>query len=184
MVVLVSTAISTLALIVCQFFSYNLTTLYVFIFIFGLTIGPRCLLSYVLAVEMTPHETQSFYTSFAMFIDSACMVTLGVYFYYIKSMDALMIAMTLLNFVLIIIIWYGVPESPKFLYERQRKEEFIQALEWIAKVNRINIRLDEIMALDKSKEIELPQLSPAKFEDAKDEEEDDFDKHIRKIENL
>jgi len=29
-------------------------------------------------------------------------------------------------------------------------------LEWIAKVNRVNVRLDEIMSLDKSKEIELP----------------------------
>jgi putative MFS transporter len=56
-VVLVSTIINTLALLVCQSLSFNLTTLYVFIFIFGLTIGPRCLLSYVLAVEMTPRET-------------------------------------------------------------------------------------------------------------------------------
>lgn len=57
-------------------------------------------------------------------------------------------------------------------------------MEWIAKINRINVRLDEIMALDKSKEIELPQMSPAKCEDAKDEEDDEFDKHIRKIENI
>lgn len=112
------------------------------------------------------------------------MVTLGVYFYYIKSMDALMIAMLIINFLLIVIIWYGVPESPKFLYEKQRKEEFIQVLEWIAKVNRVNVRLDEVMSLDKSKEIELPQMSPAKFEDAKEEEEDDFDKHSIKIETV
>jgi hypothetical protein len=60
-----------------------------------------------------------------MFVDSACMVTLGVYFYYVKSMDALMITMIIFNFLLIVIIWYGVPESPKFLYEKQKKEEFI-----------------------------------------------------------
>ena len=91
-----------------------------------------------------------------MLVDSACMVALGVYFYYVKSMDALMIAMIIFNFLLIVIIWYGVPESSKFLYEKERKEEFIQVLEWIAKVNRVNVRLDEIMSLDKSKEIELP----------------------------
>jgi hypothetical protein len=33
-------------------------------------------------------------------------------------MDALMIAMLIINFLLIVIIWYGVPESPKFLYEK------------------------------------------------------------------
>lgn len=122
---LVGTAISTLSLFLCEFLSSNLVTLYVFIFIFGITIGPRCLLSYVLAIEMTPREVQPFYVSFAMFIDSICMVILGVYFYFVKSMQALMIVMIVLNVILIVLIWYGVPESPKFLYEKHRKDEFI-----------------------------------------------------------
>jgi MFS family permease len=127
-VVLISSAVGTLSLLICEFFSPNLLTLYAFIFIFGLTIGPRCLLSYVLAIEMTPREIQSFYTSFAMFVDSACMVTLGLYFFYIKSMKALMVVMIILNIVLIALIWYGVPESPKYLYEKMDREGFLKAL--------------------------------------------------------
>jgi MFS family permease len=148
-VVLVSTVIATLSLIMCQFLSPTVTILYISIFIFGLTIGPRCLLSYVLACEMTPKEVQSVYTSFAMFVDSACMISLGLYFNYIKSMKGLMIAMIIINIILCVLIWTCVPESPKFLYEKDRKEEFVKSLQWIAKVNgNSNVNFDEIMALD------------------------------------
>lgn len=110
-----------------------------------------------------------------MFIDSICMVILGVYFYFVKSMQALMIIMIVLNVILIVLIWYGVPESPKFLYEKHRKDEFIQALQWIAKVNRIDPQLDQLMALEKRNEIELSQMQR---EDVKEEEEDEIDGNI------
>ncbi len=153
-----------------------MTWLYVFIFLFGLTIGPRCLLSYVLSSEITPRDVQHVYTSLAMFIDSACMISLGVYFYYIKSMHSLVVTMTVLNVALIALIAYGVPESPKYLYEKKRIQEFSQALKWIAKVNRIDINVEEIVSIGHNS-IELPNLSPKQkvAEDFKEEGYEEFD---------
>ena len=48
-IVLLSTFISTLSLIGCQLFAPTLTALLVYIFIFGVTVGPRCFLSFVWA---------------------------------------------------------------------------------------------------------------------------------------
>lgn len=82
--ILSSTIISTLSLLLLQVASPTVTLLNVWIFLFGLTIAPRCLLSYVLAAELTPKKTQSTYTSMAMFIDSLCMMSLGAYFMWLS----------------------------------------------------------------------------------------------------
>ena len=88
-VVLVSTILSTFALIGCQLLAPNTSALFVYIFIFGVTVGPRCFLSYVWALELTPKEYHTFYATMAMFIDSGCMIFLGLYFYTTKTMQGL-----------------------------------------------------------------------------------------------
>ena len=121
--------------------------MYVWIFLFGLTLAPRSLLSYVLAAELTPKQTQSVYTSMAMFIDSLCMMGLGAYFWKVsRNMDGLMWALTVVQVVVCVAIAWGVPESPKYLFEKGKKKEFNETIRWIAKVNgKGQVNIDEII---------------------------------------
>lgn len=79
-VILVSTMVSTLSLFGCEYFAPSMTALLAYIFIFGVTIGPRCFLTFVWMTELTPQEHQSLYGTWTMLFDSACMIFLGAYF--------------------------------------------------------------------------------------------------------
>ena len=88
-------------------------------------------------------------------------------------MQVLIIGMTILNILLIALISYGVPESPKFLFEKERIEEFKEALKWMAKVNGIQVNIDEIVASGYNT-VELPQIiitPQSKMEELKEEED-------------
>jgi hypothetical protein len=121
-IVLTATIVSTVSLFLCLCASPNPLYLYLWIFLFGLTIAPRCLLSYVLAAELTPKKTQGIYTSIAMFVDSICMMGLGAYFMMIsRDMDGLLWGMFIVQVVVCVGIAWGVPESPKYLYEKGKR---------------------------------------------------------------
>lgn len=152
-VILVSTIVSTFALIGCQFLSTTVFSLFFYIFIFGVTIGPRCFLSYVLALELTPKEHHNMYCLLAMFFDSMCMVFLGTYFYAVKSMDGIMIGLIAIQVLVVFALWLYVPESPKFLYEKGQFEQFKISLKKIARVNGkvpedVIASIDEVRNLD------------------------------------
>ena len=117
-VILGSTLISTVALICCLILSPTLPYLLLNIFIFGLTIAPRLIMSYVLAIELTPKEHHSYYSSLPMIFDSLGMIFLGVYFQQVRSMNPMIVGMIVANLILIALIWHYIPESPKFLYEK------------------------------------------------------------------
>ena len=88
-----------------------------------------------------------------MLIDSACMIFLGVYFYIAKSMAFLMNLLIVLQVIVIIMLWFFVPESPKFYHEKGNKKGFIASLKKIAIVNgkdaQVVLDMDEIRNLDK-----------------------------------
>jgi MFS family permease len=156
-VILASTFISNIALLCCQFLAQTHIYLLIYIFIFGLTILPSSLLSYVLVCELTPKEHQTFYMTLAMLFDSLGMIFLGIYFDFLsKSMKPLIVGLIILQFVLIAIMWAYVPESPKFFYEKGQTEKFIQTLRWIAKVNgrdsEMVISMEELKNLEKKDE--------------------------------
>ncbi|TNV73205.1 hypothetical protein FGO68_gene6950 [Halteria grandinella] len=106
-----------------------------YIFIFGVTIGPRCFLSYVLAMELTPKEMHAFYSTMAMLFDSMCMIFLGVYFYAVRSMEQLILGLAIIQIVICVLMFLFIPESPKFLFEQGKKEQFITSLKKIAIIN-------------------------------------------------
>ena len=137
-IVIVSTIVNTLTLIFMQFLAPTLTLTFIYIFIFGMTVAPRCFLSFVWAMELTPKEHHLFYSTMAMIIDSACMIFLGFYFWSVKSMGALLNGLILIQIVIIALLWFFIPESAKFLYEKGRIEEFLKALKKIARVNGNN----------------------------------------------
>ncbi len=135
LLILVSTLISTFALVGCQWFSSTVLSLLFFIFLFGITIGPRCFLSYVLVLEMTPKVHHNKYCILAMFVDALCMVMLGSYFYFVKTMTGAIVSLICIQVCLLGAIWGFVPESPRFLYEKGKIEEFKKSLIMIARVN-------------------------------------------------
>ena len=85
----------------------------------------------------------------AMFIDSLCMMGLGAYFWKVsRNMDGLIWTLTIVQVVVCIAIALWVPESPKYLFEKGRKEEFNKAIRWIARVNgKSQLNIDEIIQL-------------------------------------
>jgi cellulose synthase/poly-beta-1,6-N-acetylglucosamine synthase-like glycosyltransferase len=88
-----STILSTLSLIGSHFFAPTVIAQFCYILIFGITIGPRCFLSYVWAMELTPKDKHSFYSTMAMLFDSLCMIFLGVYFWVSRSMEELIVGL-------------------------------------------------------------------------------------------
>ena len=79
-------------------------------------------MSYVLAAELTPKQTQSVYTSMAIFIDSLCMMGLGAYFWKVcPNMDVQIRALTVVQVVVCVAIAWGC-QNPKYLFEKRKKE--------------------------------------------------------------
>lgn len=74
----------------------NMTLLYVFIFLFGLSGAPRYAIGYVYALELTTTNHEALYNMIAMVFDSFSLIILGTYFYFFKSMWPLI---WVLNFV-------------------------------------------------------------------------------------
>jgi hypothetical protein len=61
----------------------------------------------------------------AMFIDSLCMMGLGAYFWGVsRKMDGLIWGLAIIQVIVCIGIAIGVPESPKYLYEKGKELEF------------------------------------------------------------
>lgn len=71
------------------------------------------------------------------------MVIIGIYFYFVKKIEPILLASTLITIVLVIFIIF-TPESPKFLYEKGKMKEFKEALMFIAKFNGKEISIEEI----------------------------------------
>lgn len=134
-VILASTILSTFSLFGCQYFAPNLTALFIYIFLFGVTIGPRCFLSYVLGMELTPKEHHTLYATFSMLVDSACMIFLGIYFYIVRSMEGLITGLAVAQILIITLLWIFMPESPKFFYEQGKIDQFAASLRKIAGIN-------------------------------------------------
>jgi MFS family permease len=175
-IVVSSTIISTLSLIGCQYLAPTITALLIFIFIFGVTVGPRCFLSYVLAMELTPKEHHTLYAMLAMLFDSLCMIFLGFFFWAVRSMQGILTILMVLQVFIILGIWFFVPESPKFLYEQGRKEAFTKALKMIARVNGkdsadATINIEEVRNFGAGGEFTERKKS---LEDAEGGKEDNF----------
>lgn len=92
--------------------SPNITVLYIFIFIFGLSCAPRGL-SYVYALELTTKDKESIYATIAMLFDSSCMIILGIYFYIFRNMNHIIIFVIIVQTIAIILVMIYCPESPK-----------------------------------------------------------------------
>jgi len=134
-VILVSTLVSTFSLLGAEWLAPTVGWLLAHIFVFGATIAPRCFLSYVLVMEMTARAHQNKYCILAMFVDAACMLALGAYFLHVKSMTGVVIGLAGIQTVLLAALWGWLPESPRFLHEKGRHEDFKAALLTIARVN-------------------------------------------------
>lgn len=141
-VVVVSTLVSSVCL-VGILLSPSLITLFVCIFIFGLTCGPRGL-SFVYALELTTSEYEVVYSTVALAIDATCMLILGLYFYFFKSMIPLLVFLTVVQTLAISLVALNAPESPKFLHDKGDTEGFIRALLRIAHVNKKDLNLNEL----------------------------------------
>ena len=78
-----------------------------------------------------------------------CMMSLGAFFWLVsRNMDGLLWGLSIIQILVCIVIAWGVPESPKYLFEKGKYTEFNQALIWMAKVNGKNgINVDEILQL-------------------------------------
>jgi hypothetical protein len=63
-------------------------------------------------------------------------------------MDGLVWGLAAIQILVCILIAWGVPESPKYLYEKGKHLEFNQSVRWMAKVNgKSEINVEEIIQL-------------------------------------
>jgi MFS family permease len=127
----------------------NLTSLVIFTFIFGIVAAPRYALAFVYANELTTQKHEALYSMLSMIVDSSTIIVIGIYFYFFKTMQPLLLASILITIVLVFVIVMFIPESPKFLYDKGRMDEFKESLIAIAKFNGKNITMEEIGELQK-----------------------------------
>ena len=79
-----------------------------------------------------------------MFVDASTMIVLGLYFMFFKSMTPLFVLNALGMRIIIVLIQVCIPESPKYLYESDKMEEFFEALLRISKGNGLSLTIEDL----------------------------------------
>lgn len=102
-------------------------TIFLF-FIFGACCAGRYSTAYVYLIEMVPSRHQNIAGSFSLFADAAVFVVVPLYFMLVSKdwipLQLFAIAATLATLIATLFI----PESPKFLYSKNRFHEARKAL--------------------------------------------------------
>lgn len=102
----------------------NLTVVLVSVFVFGITATSRWSIAYVYAIELTTKEHQPLYAMMSMMFDSSAFVLIGTYFYFVKDMTPILYTLAAIQMVCIVVQVVFIPESPFFLYEKNKLPQF------------------------------------------------------------
>ena len=79
--------VSSLYLVFIIAFQSNYTVTILFTFLFGMTTACRYSVSVIHAIELSTFQNKSFYVTTMIFQDAAASYLMGIYYYFIKSMD-------------------------------------------------------------------------------------------------
>ena len=123
-----SLAISNIALVLillCQD-SYALTILSTFVF--GMVAASRYSVSFMYSVELSTSSNSEFFGALCLVGDSCSSVVIGFYFVFFKSFDVSLWTLLGLQVASMVVLQRQVPESPRYLFTKNKKTEFIEAI--------------------------------------------------------
>jgi len=127
--------VSTLLIPFMLLYSAEYTPTLVFTLLFGMTGACRYSVAYVYAVELAPTAQQGTHGVFCMLFDSASTVVLGVYYYFLKTWDSSMYFLVASQTLAVLYMLVRVPESPRWLLQKEEKDAFIKSIHSIATYN-------------------------------------------------
>ena len=88
----------------------------------------RYSISYMYSVELSTSKNSKYYGVLCLVGDSSSSVILGIYFIFFKSFDFSLWTLLLLQILSMLILHRYVPESPRYLYTKNIKNEIIYAI--------------------------------------------------------
>lgn len=129
--------VSILGTVCCGFLIFvqnNLIVTYLCLFVFGVFVSVRVLVSYLYALELVSQTKKKLWNLVASCTDAVVMIFIAGYFYFIKygeSTIVIYVAFSLLSLYFI----YRAPESPQFLYTKKSWDSLHAAFSKISRIN-------------------------------------------------
>ena len=133
--VLLVWTIITAILIFLMYFTEELWLIYTFLVISGMFIISKGALGYVYMLELLPENKCGNYHSICFLINSIFGIFWIILFYFLKDLRVFFLIISAL-LILHLIVVIKAPESPKFLYSKQRWNDLHEALLEISKFNK------------------------------------------------
>jgi len=131
-VLMVVTLVSGVIIVPILYCQTDFKTTLVLTFLFGATASCRYSVSYMYTCELSTSVNSNFYGMLCMVGDAFSSIILGVYFIFFKNIDQSIYFMLITQTIGVYILWKHVPESPKFLFETNRKQDFLNCIERMA----------------------------------------------------
>jgi len=118
-------------------------------FLLGLVTAPRYNMCVMYGLEFTNKDYQKVYSLLAWILAGTMSIILGVEFIFIKSMIPGLIFLVASEVVIIIVLYFFVPDTPYFLLKKGDYKGFYKTLKMMAKFNGRENEFDvkEIMKL-------------------------------------
>jgi MFS family permease len=116
------------------FVTNSLILTYLALFIFGIFVSVRVLVSYLYAMELVPQKKKKFWNLIAALTDAVVMISVAGYFYIIKYGESTIVFYLIFSIISLIFV-YRAPESPQFLYTKKRWEELHSSFSKISRIN-------------------------------------------------
>jgi MFS transporter, OCT family, solute carrier family 22 (organic cation transporter), member 4/5 len=116
------------------FVTNSLILTYLALFIFGIFVSVRVLVSYLYAMELVPQKKKKFWNLIAALTDAVVMISVAGYFYIIKYGESTIVFYLVFSIISLIFV-YRAPESPQFLYTKKRWEELHSSFSKISRIN-------------------------------------------------
>jgi MFS family permease len=114
----------------------NIIITYLLMFVMGVFVSLRMLLSFIYALELVPSKNKKLWNLIAAFVDGLVMIILAGWFYLILYGESTIVIYIIFSLVSLYYV-YKAPESPQYLYSRKKWAELHKAFERISQINHI-----------------------------------------------
>ena len=124
------------------YFSNNIYAYYVTMFILGITWG-KSMLCYLLLSETCPKSTHIYISAVVVASDNFIpLIVVPLYFYLGGKHWKNIFSLTLILPVISLVMTCFIPESPRYLYSKRRYAQLDVTMNYIAKVNRVELLIN------------------------------------------
>ena len=124
------------------YFSNNIHTYYVTMFILGITWG-KSMLCYLLLSETCPKSTHIYISAVVVASDNFIpLLVVPLYFYLGGKHWKSIFSLTLILPVISLVMTCFIPESPRYLYSKKRYAQLDASMNYIAKVNGVELNIN------------------------------------------